>query len=187
MRRRINRREAIPRDLPGTIMMFLKDEQFLIAFCALSSSRMIGCRSGGIRARKSPARTELDDLDDGELDVQRDRLEDRIVGMSYGRRTDRRLAIGRHKHAVLGVKGHHGARARCIQRLVVFRKQRGDSLSRRAQCVSPRFWPRPTIGPSPRFTLGGRIGKGFSEFGTILPGRSEPSQEFLRAPGLSQI
>ena len=84
MPRRIRRRETIPRDFPDVVLFLPEDEQFLVAFGAFPSRCVVGRRAGRIGARESPARTELDNLGDHELNVQRDRLEDRIVRFSDG-------------------------------------------------------------------------------------------------------
>jgi len=93
MARRIRRRKAVPRDLPGAVIVFLEDKQLLVALRAFRFGRMVRRCPGGIRAGEGPAGTKLDDFGNCEFNVQGDRLKNRVVCFSDGRRTNCRLAI----------------------------------------------------------------------------------------------
>src|SRR5580658_5853280 len=122
MPRRIRRRKAVPRDLPGAVIVSLEDEQLLVALLAFRSGRMVRGRPGGIRACEGPTWTKLDDFGNCEFYVQGDGLENRVVGLPDSRRTNRRLAIRGHEYAIFRVQRHDGIGARCVQSLVVFGK-----------------------------------------------------------------
>src|SRR5580692_3523811 len=139
MPRRIRRRKAVPRDLPGAVIVSLEDKQLLVALRAFRSGRMVRGRPGGIRACEGPTGTKLDDFSNCEFYVQGDGLENRVVRLPDGRRTNRRLTIRRHEYAVFRVERHNGIRARCIQSLVILCKQGRNTLCRRAHIDQPRF------------------------------------------------
>ena len=72
------------------VIVFLENKQLLIVLRAFRSGRTVRGRPGGIRACEGPPWTDLNDLSDVELHVQGDCLENRVVGLPDGRRTNRR-------------------------------------------------------------------------------------------------
>src|SRR5580704_14508101 len=139
MSRRIRRRKAVPRDLPGAVIVSLEDKQFLVALRAFRSGRMVRGRPSGIRACEGPTGTELDDFGNCEFYVQGDGLENRIVRLPDVSQTNRRLTIRGHEYAVFRVKRHYGVRARCIQSLVILCKQSRNTFCRRAHSFTLAF------------------------------------------------
>ena len=52
--------------------------------------------------------------------------EDGIIGFSHGLLAHRRLAVGRHEDAVIGVEGQHRRRLAAVERVVVGRQHAPD-------------------------------------------------------------
>jgi len=68
---------------------------------------MMICRARRIRADIRPFGSHHDQFRDGEVHVEFQLLEDCVVGFLYSGLVHRRLAVRRHEHAIVGVKGQH--------------------------------------------------------------------------------
>ena len=126
LRRRIGARETVARDLPVPVRRFPENEEFLIRFRALRSRRVDCDRSGRIGTRKDPVGRHLNNLGDTELDAQLDGLEHRVVGLPHRGHANSRLAIGRHKYAVVCLEPHDRGCIGSVQGVLILRQYRGN-------------------------------------------------------------
>src|SRR5580693_5249981 len=118
---RIGGGKAVARDPPLAVVAFLEDEKLLVCLAAGGAGGVDRLGPCGIGPHKSPLRRHDDKFSDGELDLERDGSENRIIGLPQRRLADRRLIVWRHEYAVLGVKRHGRVRARAVQRGLVGR------------------------------------------------------------------
>jgi hypothetical protein len=147
LRQRIGAGEAIARDLPVPVRRFPENEELLIPFRALRSRRVNYDCSGRIGTREDPVGSHLNNLGETELDAQLDGLEHRVVGLPHRCRANSRLALGRHKYAVVCIEPHDRGGIGSVQRVLILRQYLGNRFFVCINSVTPS-----QIGMLNRFT-----------------------------------
>jgi hypothetical protein len=81
--RRIGGGEAVTGDPPFAVVALFENEQLLIRFSTGRSGGIDLLGAGRVRANERPLRRHYYDFRDGEPDLERDRLEHGIIGLTH--------------------------------------------------------------------------------------------------------